>query len=306
MDGTTTGAVNEGLYYIAAFSFLLFFGIVFLMVLFAVRYRKSRNPVATEIPGKPWVEVLAFVLPTLLALSMFAYGLTGYQFLRRVPAGAYEVTVRARQWSWSFEYVDGKETPDLVVPAGRDVRLTIISDDVIHGFYVPALRIQEDAVPGMKTGAWFKARDVGSYDILCTVYCGTNHSAMMAKLYVLPPDRFAAWEKGEQVELAGASLPLVKPTGLDLLRARGCLSCHSTEGGPGVGPTFKGLFGSRQTVITAGAKREIVADAEYIRLSILEPHADLVSGFKDIMPAGVDPVDMEELEEEVEAIAALK
>jgi cytochrome c oxidase subunit 2 len=142
---------------------------------------------------------------------MFFYGLTGYNFLRRPPAGAFEATVHARQWSWLFEYPDGAKSPDLVVPAGRDVKLNIGSDDVIHGFYLPAYRIQVDAVPGMKTYAWFKASKIGVFDILCSVYCGTEHSAMLAKLFVLPKEQYDEWRGGEKEELSGFSLPALKP-----------------------------------------------------------------------------------------------
>ena len=208
MEATTIGAVDESLYYIAAFAFLLFFGIVFFLVYFAVRYRASRNAVPTEIHGNNILEVLWVLLPTLLALSMFFYGLTGYNFLRRAPAGSYEVTVHAKQWSWLFEYPDGAKSPDLVVPAGRDVKLNIGSDDVIHGFYLPAYRIQVDAVPGMKTYAWFKATRVGAFDILCTVYCGINHSGMLAKLYVLPKAGYDTWKSG-----GGEAATFLQPAG---------------------------------------------------------------------------------------------
>jgi cytochrome c oxidase subunit 2 len=207
MGDTSIGAVDETLYYIAAFAFLLFFGIVLCMVYFAVRYRASRNPTPTEIHGNNLLEVLWVLLPTLLALSMFFYGLTGYNFLRRPPAGAFETSVLARQWSWSFGYPDGRRSSDLVVPVGRDVRLTLSSSDVIHGFYLPGYRIQVDAVPGMRTYAWFKATRVGVFDILCTVYCGTNHSAMLAKLFVLPGDKFDEWRAGGKEELSGFKLP---------------------------------------------------------------------------------------------------
>jgi len=138
MGETTIGAVDGTLYYIAAFGVLLFFAIVFSMVYFAVRFRASRNPKAVEMPGNNLLEALWILLPTLLALSMFFYGLTGYNFLRRPPAGAFEATVYARQWSWLFEYPDGSKASGLVVPAGRDVRLTVVSSDVIHGFYLRA------------------------------------------------------------------------------------------------------------------------------------------------------------------------
>ena len=211
MEATTIGAVDESLYFIGAFSFLLFFGIVFFLVYYAVRYRAARNPVPTEIHGNNLLEVLWVALPTLLALAMFFYGLTGYNFLRRAPAGAFEVTVHSRQWSWLFEYPDGKKTPALVVPAGRDVKLTIGSDDVIHGFYLPGYRIQVDAVPGMKTYAWFKASRIGVFDILCTVYCGTNHSGMLAKLYVLPQDQYDRWKAGGEEEVPDPAGPATGP-----------------------------------------------------------------------------------------------
>ncbi len=196
MEATSIGRVDETLYFIAAFAFLLLFGIVFFLVYYAVRYRASRNPVPTDIHGNNLLEVVWVVLPTLLALAMFFYGLTGYNFLRRAPAGSFDATVHAKQWTWLFEYPDGTKLPELVVPAGRDVKLTIVSEDVIHGFYLPGYRIQVDAVPGMKTYAWFKASRVGVFDILCTVYCGINHSGMLAKLYVMPQDRYDAWKAG--------------------------------------------------------------------------------------------------------------
>ncbi|HTX73089.1 MAG TPA: cytochrome c oxidase subunit II [Rectinemataceae bacterium] len=306
MTGSTIGVVNEAFYFIAAFSFLLLFGIVFLMVYFLVRYRQSRNPVATEIHGNAWLEALWVVLPTLLALAMFGYGLTGYRFLRSPPAGALEVTVHSRQWSWLFEYPNGSRSPDLVVPEGRDVRLTLTSDDVIHAFYVPAFRIQVDTVPGMKTQAWFHGGSVGSYDILCAQYCGQGHSAMLAKLYVVPAEDYSRWYGGGIVELAGTKLPSAHATGVDLLTQRGCLSCHSLDGTKKVGPTFKGLFGSRVEVYTNGVERELVADESYIRSSILDPGADIVDGYSNIMPTGAGQLSDAELDDIVGTLKTLK
>ncbi|HUX42570.1 MAG TPA: cytochrome c oxidase subunit II [Rectinemataceae bacterium] len=197
MGATTTGAVNEGLYYILVISALLFAAIVFFMVLFLVRYRASRHPKAVEIHGNPWFEVGAFVLPTLIALTFFVVSLQGYEFLRRVPQGAMQVQVHERQFVFNFTYPDGKKSNELVVPVGSDVRLNITSEDVLHGFYVPAMHIQVDAVPGMQTYAWFQAKDVGVYDILCTVYCGPGHSDMMSKIHVVKADDFQKWKEGK-------------------------------------------------------------------------------------------------------------
>jgi cytochrome c oxidase subunit 2 len=312
MGATSTTVVNEGLYYIAAFAFLLFFAIVFLMVLFAVRYRRSRNPVAAEIPGRTWVEILAFVLPTLLALSMFYYGLTGYSFLRKAPAGALEVEVRARQFAWLFIYPNGRRSPDLIVPVGRDVRLVLTSEDVLHGFYVPDYHIQIDCVPGMKTSAWFRATQTGEHDIMCSLYCGVGHSSMLAKLKALPAQDYEAWNAGAPAPAqAGAaaggsmSMPMMAG-GEDLLRQEGCLACHSLDGSSKTGPTFKGLAGSTVKVVTAGKPREVTADEEYLRRSILDPRADVVVGYPDVMPAPPGGTSDETIEGLVQAIEALR
>jgi cytochrome c oxidase subunit II len=306
MAATSTGVVNGALIYILTFSILILFGIVFTMVYFAVRYRKSRNPVATEIAGNKWLEALWIILPTLLALSMFVYGLTGFNFLRNAPSDSITVKVHARQWSWLFEYGNGKKSPDMVVPLGKNVRCELTSDDVIHGFYVPAFRIQQDTVPGITTQVWFNATAEGSYDVLCSQYCGLKHSNMLAKIFVVSPAKYDDWLKGEPIELAGAVQKADEKPGEVLLRERGCVSCHSTDGGPMVGPTFKGLFGSKVRVITEGKKRAVTADDAYIQKSIVDPAADIVEGYPNIMPPGKDVFSPEEFHEVLEYIEGLR
>jgi len=146
---TSTGIVDGALIYILALSVLLLFLIIFFMIYFLVRYRKSRNPVPSELPQSALLEVLWVVVPTLLVTTMFVYGLTGFRFLRSAPAGSLSVKVHARQWSWLFEYDDGRKSPDLIVPLGQNVRCELTSADVIHGFYIPAFRIQQVHGPGI-------------------------------------------------------------------------------------------------------------------------------------------------------------
>jgi cytochrome c oxidase subunit 2 len=131
--------------------------ITFLMVYFVIRYRKKKHPHSADIEGSTWLEITWTVLPTLIVLTMFYYGLTGFEFLKKVPPGAMTVKVIARQWSWLFQYENGIQDPELRVPVGKPVKLLLTSLDVIHGFYVPAFRIKQDAVPGMTNTLWFQA-----------------------------------------------------------------------------------------------------------------------------------------------------
>ena len=113
------------------------------------------------------------------------------------------VHVTARQWSWLFTYDNGRKSTDLVVPQGRDIALTMETLDVIHGFFIPAYRTKQDIVPGMKNHLWFKAANLGNFDILCTQYCGREHSKMLATVYVVAPDIFQKWYNGEEVDIPG-------------------------------------------------------------------------------------------------------
>ena len=203
MYPTTTAAVDSSFIVIIALSFLLFALIIFFAIYFAVRYRRSRNPEPSNISGNWVLELTWIVLATVVALGIFFYALSGFKFLKQVPSDSLAVHVTARQWSWLFTYDNGRKSTELVVPQGRNIALTMETPDVIHGFFVPAYRIKQDIVPGMKTYAWFKAASLGSFDIFCSQYCGGEHSKMLSMVYVVAPDMFEKWKNGEDVDIPG-------------------------------------------------------------------------------------------------------
>lgn len=186
--------VDQAFWYILGVSILLLFGITVVMVYFVVKYRRSKNPVASDIRDNYKLEVIWTIVPTLIALSMFYIGWQSYVGLRTVPEDAMEVEVIGQMFSWIFVYDNDKETEnELVVPEGQAIKLNITSIDVNHSFYIPAFRIKVDAVKGMYTYAWFQADDPGEFDIQCTEYCGVDHSAMVAKLRIVPEEEFDIW-----------------------------------------------------------------------------------------------------------------
>lgn len=303
---TSTGIVDAALIYICAVSALLFALIVFLMLYFTVRYRAARNPVPAELKGSPLLEVVWVVVPTIIVTTMFIYGLTGFTFMRTIPADALTIKVHSRQWSWLFEYPNGKKSAQMVVPVGRNIGCELTSDDVIHGFYVPAFRIQEDIVPGITTRVWFNAMEAGGSYILCAQYCGLKHSDMIAKIYAVPPDQFDAWLAGKAIRLEDNASLENMPAGERLLTERGCLSCHSLYGNKTVGPTLKGLFGSTVNVTTGGSKRAMVADSAYIFESIVNPNADVAEGYASTMPPGRNILSDDEIGEIIVYLKTLK
>ncbi len=203
MFTTTQGAVDETFTAIIALCILLFVGIIFFAVFFAVRYRRSRNPHPANLHGN-WILELAWIgVSTVLALAIFVYGLTSFQFLRAVPKDSIPIHVMASQWSWLFTYENGRKSTDMVVPQGKDIELVMETKDVIHGFFIPSYRVKQDIVPGMVNRLWFNPPTQGTADILCTQYCGGEHSKMLATVYVVAPDVYEKWVNGEDVDIPG-------------------------------------------------------------------------------------------------------
>ena len=285
----TAAVVDSAFIYILVFSLLLFFAIVFLMVYFLVRYRRARNPRPTEIEGHTGLEVLWIVLSTLLVLTMFFYGVAGFRFLRGAPGGL--AAGEGRQPAVGL-VVRIPQRPEERRPGraglGRNLRLEMSSQDVIHSFFVPALRIKQDTVPGMTTYTWFRASQTGTYDILCAEYCGERHSAMLAKLIVLPPAavRPVVLRQGRWRRPAWPA-PSAQPAGEDLLRQKGCLGCHSTDGSRAGRPHLQGALRPDRGGGHEGRRgTSITVDDAYLRTSILTPSADLVSGLPRHHAAG--------------------
>lgn len=197
---TAVQGVDLAFWYILGISVVLLFGITAVMVYFVVRYRRSRNPVASDIRDNYKLEIIWTIIPTLIALSMFYIGWHSYLGLRDVPKDAMNVEVSAQMFSWLFIYDNDKESENLlVVPEGKAIKLNISSVDVLHSLFIAAFRIKVDAIKGIPTYAWFYADKVGEYDIQCAEYCGVNHSAMVAKLRIVPKEEFDKWlaEEGD-------------------------------------------------------------------------------------------------------------
>ena len=285
---TTTEAVDRAFYFIFAVSGIALLGITVAMIWLVWRYNRSRQPLPlSQKDHNVWLEVTWTIIPTILVMMMFWYGWEGYLSLRRIPDNAMPVTATARMWSWSFAYENGKTSDKLYVPVGQPVKVKLVAVDVLHSFYAPAFRVKRDCVPGMDTYAWFVAEKPGSYDIFCAEYCGVAHADMITTIEAVPKAEFAGWL---------AEKPDAVAAGMGLLQQHGCLGCHSLDGSPSVGPTFQGIGGRATQVVTAdGQALTVTADRDYLERAILEPAAEIVTGFPPAMPAYAGRLPAEEL-----------
>lgn len=274
----TAGRIDVAFIFIVACSVVLLAVVTVCMAIFLVKYNRKRHPRPEHVEENVLLEVVWTVIPTILVIFMFYFGWVDFDYIRNPPKDAMTIQVMARQWSWQFTYDNSRQNDVLTVPLGRPVRLLMTSADVLHCLFIPAYRIKEDCVPGMTTHLWFTANEPGTYDIFCTEYCGVGHSHMRAKLVVMRQEEFAVWERSAQGKTAAEAGP-------QLLQAKGCLGCHSLDGAPKVGPTFKGLLGREETVIVGGAEKNITVDSAFIRAHILRPQSATVKGFPPVMPA---------------------
>lgn len=281
VQGSTGAAAVDRIFdlilWIAVFFFVLIVG---LMVLFVVRYRRreGREDAEKSALHNTALEITWTVIPILIVIAIFAWGFKAYLDMNVAPANSYEVLVTGQKWKWLFTYPNGHVDENLHVPVDVPVRLVMTSEDVIHGFYVPAFRLKRDVVPGRYVRIWFRAVKTGEHQIYCTQYCGTGHSDMWAKVVVHEPGGFERW-----LEEASDFLKRMSPAeaGERLYRTRGCAQCHAVNGTVGTGPTLSKLFG-HQVALEGG--KTVVADENYVRESILEPQAKVVLGFQPVMP----------------------
>ncbi|MFN3198908.1 MAG: cytochrome c oxidase subunit II [Bradymonadia bacterium] len=304
-----------GIYWICVFFFLLItFAVVYLVAKY--RRRDADQLATSQIAHSTKIEILWTGIPTILVLGIFVWGFNVFMDLHVAPVDAMEIKATAQKWSWSFKYSNGDQTPgELFVPEGKPVKLVMNSKDVIHSFYVPAFRVKQDVVPGRYSSVWFEAKAntvaeywkkypdakadfdamkaaiakkqpapepkasmpmLPQYQVYCTEYCGTSHSAMLATVVVLPQDEYELRMKktgfGPQDPIARAKKVY---DGL-------CKSCHTLDGNRLVGPSFKGLYGRMEKIT---GMDPVKVDENYIRESILEPNAKLVEGYAGGMPS---------------------
>ena len=271
-----------------------------LLLLFSVRYRQGSRAPRHKLPVLLSRDIeLGWTLATLFAfLSIFGWAAAqDFKLLHPAP-GALTIQVVGKQWMWKVEHPGGqREINALHVPLDTPVRLIIDSQDVIHSFYVPALRLKRDAVPGLTQNIFFTAVRTGTFPIQCAEYCGTNHARMLGAMTVLSRDDYARWlsarPEGDTLAAAGARLFL----------SYGCSGCHFGRGTVRA-PDLTGLYG-RPVPLADG--RVVTADEAYIRDSILQPRKDVVAGYAPLMPsfAGrVSQADLIELTAYIRSLAA--
>jgi cytochrome c oxidase subunit II len=299
--------VDKAFILILGVSIFFLITLTVVMLVFIFKYKKEKHPNAIQNEGSNKLEIIWTIIPLILVIVMFYFGWMGWRPMKHPPEDGLHVKAIARMWNFRFEYENGKFADSLIVPLNEPVIVDLVALDVLHSMYIPAFRVKEDMIPNMKKVLWFIPGTLGNFDLFCTEYCGLEHSYMFTGVKVLPKEEFDAWMSDtSQVVPVAASEVSLADQGLEVLKKNSCNACHSSDGSKLVGPSYKGLWGHTQIVLTNGQKREITVDAEYIKRSIYDPNADIVEGFnKGLMLSYEGMVTEQEVELIIEYLKSL-
>ena len=258
----STFADEVDILYFALVGLTIFFTILVAVMLgtFAFRYRAGsnasrKNPLHTSHV----LELSWSIIPLIMALFIFAWGAKLYADAYKIPDNAMNIDVIGKQWMWHLEHSNGiRENNELHIPIGQDIKLTMISQDVMHAFFIPAFRVQKFVNPGQYTSLWFKATRPGKYYIFCNQYCGTQHSLMGGYVYAMEPADFQRWKdqggyKGGEFDTA---VKTQEEQGAELYQSIGCANCHNQNNNRR-GPSLYGIYGSKRQLTTG---ETVIAD----------------------------------------------
>lgn len=236
---------------------------------YCLKYKAGKKADRSYDTQSTGLEITWTALTLVIFVSFFAWGMNVYQKQVSPKKADYEVYVFAKRWMWEFHHPGGlREINHLHLPSHKNIRLRMVSKDVIHSFYIPDFRVKQDILPETYTSIHFKAERVGDFLLQCAEYCGTDHSRMGGKVTFLKEEEYLKLVKDSTTVTLGAS-------GKEVFETKGCISCHGNER---MAPSLVGL-----------------TDDSYLRKSILYPTNKNRGRYQGIMPSYQGTLSEEEL-----------
>ena len=287
--GQTVYDLHNLMMWIIIVIFVAVFGVMFYSV---YAHRKSVGHKAEQFHENTTVEIIWTVVPFIILIGMAWPATKALLELRDTSNPDLTIKATGYQWKWGYDYLKGEgegvsfistlSTPydqiygtekkgenyllevdnHVVVPVGKKVRVLTTANDVIHAWYVPALAVKQDAIPGFVRDTWFRAEREGVYRGQCAELCGKEHGFMPIVVEVVSAEKYSAWVADRKKAMAAAADDPNKTWVLADLKARGekvyasnCVACHQANG-QGIKGNFPALDGSKLVV---GAKDPQIA-----------------------------------------------
>jgi len=253
-----------------------------LIIVLAGKYKRGSNADRSNPSShNTKLEILLMGVPTILGMVIFVWSAVLFIEARTMPKEAQEIFVIGKRWMWHAQHMNGiRENNEITVPLGTPVKLTMISQDVVHAMYLPDFRAQYHVVPGRYTQLHFTATKPGTYKMFCAIHCGTQHSEMVGYVHVLPQAEFDAWMANGGNRYAKTNLTMAE-AGKQIWDDKGCGNCHQTLDNERA-PSVVGIYGSTRKLADGTTA---VANEDYLRESILRPWNRLTEGYERTMQA---------------------
>ncbi len=262
--------------------FVVVFGAMFYAI---VMHRKAAGHKAEQFHENTTVEIVWTIVPFLILIGMAIPATKTIIAMKDTSNPDMTIKATGYQWKWSYDYLQEgisfysslstprdqiEDTSDagrqkraanpnyllevdnpVVVPVGKKIRIIITANDVIHAWWVPALGVKQDAIPGFVRDSWFKVDKPGTYRGQCAELCGKEHGFMPIVVEAVEPEKYALWAEEQKKKMAAQADDPAKEWTLDALKARGekvyaanCQACHQANG-MGQPPAFPALSGSK-------------------------------------------------------------
>jgi cytochrome c oxidase subunit II len=164
-----------------------------LIIFASIRFRRRDDTEPAQIHGNPRLEFAWTLVPFVMLLFIFGLTFQSMDFVRNGPKEDMTIRVTGQQFAWQFQYPNGKQRGDLIIPTGKVVRLEVMSKDVLHSFWVPRLGGQVYALPGRLNHGWIEASQAGVYLGQCNELCGIGHAMMQIQVTAMTPSSYDTW-----------------------------------------------------------------------------------------------------------------
>jgi len=275
------GRINFVFWYAEWISIVIFAVVAAPLVYSLIFFRVKEGDMSDGPPvhGHTGLEIAWTAIPFLLVTSIAIASAIVLAKNGRAGTDPLRITVTGQQFAWTFTYPNNQTYPILRMPVDRHVKLTLVSKDVLHSFWVPELYQKQDAVPGLPTHLVVSPTRMGVYPVICVELCGLGHSTMRSTAIVMSQNAYDAWY-ANATKAASQPAPGGANAGLAVFNANGCSACHTLTAAHATGKVGPDLDKLKQEA--AGAHQPLDA---FIKQSIVDPNAYIAPGYqKGVMP----------------------
>ena len=233
-QSNASNAESNLFWFILIVAAFIFVAVTSVLLYSVIRFRaRAGSPEPRQTAGNTPLEIIWTAVPSVILFIILAVTISTMFYVANPPGNTTDMTVNAigNQWWWEFQYPDSKvvTADEMVIPVGARVHVNLMSNNVIHSFWVPELVGKTDVIPGHNNSLWIQARTIGIYRGECTEFCGAQHAHMDFQVDVRSQADYNTWLAGQQVAPTPPAAGTQEAAGYKVFTTAGCLGCHAVN-----------------------------------------------------------------------------